>query len=989
MSKSLVLSLIWLIIGLIIQPGFAQDNSAKIDALLQEHLNQKPDQYHPILVSLQDQVDVQALRESFTRLRSGKHERATTVVSQLQSKAEQTQPPLIQKIRAFGGFRDGSLTSLWIANGLYLEASPALINYLSQLDQVRYIEWDAPVRLEKSKSSTAFLEPGIAEPALKSMNVHKLWAMGYTGYGTKVMIIDSGVDVMHPALRSQANYNTESRARSTSGSLVGDYSDEHGTAVAGAIVGLDRINRDTLGPAFNARYIDGPSSNLVNSNGDFEGSVRTAYSNLQYALNPDGDVSTSDDIPDVVNNSWGLADNSSQFNCNSSIYRDVLASLNAVGVSVIFAAGNDGPDPGSVNFPAALSINDYVPLSVGATDAGDVISDFSGRGPSNCGNGIQSIKPEVVAPGQQIRTTSLFGRYSRISGTSFSTPYVAGVLLLLKEAFPALSGEKLQEAVIESAKDLGTVGIDNAYGYGKVDALAAFNYLVDQGFDPADPVSANNDVILAAAATRNQDCGSQTDLELTVINEGTTTIRTFTITIRQGNTFDLINQVTWNGEIQPGEIQTIRPGGLAAFLGNYPIQVSLESPNGIADRRSINNSLKMNVNVTNDPLLPVVDPGSATVCRGGQVLLRAQPNGGAQVRWYEESTEGSAIAEGGDFLTPPLQADRIYYSSLFYNNSAGLENRNVGTTTLLTPEAGLQFDALTFFNLNSVKVYAEELGPRIVVLREPNGQTQQRIVNITKTGEQRVNLNFNIEPGSDYELVVTVGKGLSITTTNVNYPRTLDNVVRIKKGVGTVSTFYPFFYDWDITYEYVCGRIAVPISVSDDLAPPVSFSLTQENGNSPEVRFQDESTGAMAWNWQFGDGGQSDQENPIHTYTAAGTYTVSLTITNADGCDNTTTREVTVDEATSTAEQRRLGQQVTVIPNPARSRTTIRYAFDDLRPLDFTLTDIAGRSILQRKEGLQKEGAFDLDISALAPGTYFLIIQSGPYRASKKLIVLD
>jgi hypothetical protein len=145
----------------------------------------------------------------------------------------------------------------------------------------------------------------------------------------------------------------------------------------------------------------------------------------------------------------------------------------------------------------------------------------------------------------------------------------------------------------------------------------------------------------------------------------------------------------------------------------------------------------------------------------------------------------------------------------------------------------------------------------------------------------------------------------------------------------------------------------------------------------------------MAWNWQFGDGGQSDQENPIHTYTAAGTYTVSLTITNADGCDNTTTREVTVDEATSTAEQRRLGQQVTVIPNPARSRTTIRYAFDDLRPLDFTLTDIAGRSILQRKEGLQKEGAFDLDISALAPGTYFLIIQSGPYRASKKLIVLD
>ncbi len=989
MSKSLVPSLIWLIIGLMVHTGSAQDRSHKIDALLQEQMAQKPGQYHPILVSLQDRVDVQALQESFTRLRSGKHERATILVEQLQAKAGQTQPALIQKIRSYGGFREGSISSLWIANGLYLEASSALINYLGGLDQVRYIEWDAPVRLEKSEGVAAFLEPGIAEPALKSMNVDKLWAKGYTGYGTKVMIIDSGVDIMHPALRSQANYNTESRARSTSGSIVGDYSDEHGTAVAGAILGLDRINRDTIGPAFNARYIDGPSSNLVNSAGDFEGSVRTAYSNLQYALNPDGDVSTSDDIPDVINNSWGLADNSSQFNCNNSIYRDVIGSLNAVGVSVIFAAGNDGPDPGSVNFPGALSLNDYVPMSVGATDAGDIVSDFSGRGPSNCGTGTQAIKPEVVAPGQQIRTTTPFGRYSRISGTSFSTPYASGVVLLLKEAFPTLNGQKLQEAVIESAKDLGTAGVDNAYGFGKVDALAAFNYLVDQGFNPADPISANNDVILASAATRNQDCGSQTDLELTVINEGTTTIRTFTITVRQANTFDLINQTTWDGEIQPGEVKTIRPGGLAAFLGNYPIQVSLESPNGSADRRSFNNSLKMNINVTNDPLLPVVDPGSATVCRGGQVLLRAQPDGGGHVRWYDEPTGGSVIAEENEFLTPSLNADRIYYSSLFYNNSAGLENRNVGTTTLLTPEAGLQFDALTSFNLNSVKVYADELGPRIVVLREPNGQTQQRIVNITKTGEQRVDLNFNIDPGTDYELVVTVGKGLSITTTNVNYPRTLDNVVRIKKGVGTVSTFYPFFYDWDVTYEYVCGRIPVPISVSDDLAPPVNFSFTQDSGNGPQVSFQDESTGAMSWQWDFGDGGQSDEENPVHTYTATGTYTVSLTIANADGCENTTIREITVDNVTSTAEQRRLAQQVTISPNPVQSRTTIHYALDDLRPLGFTLTDIAGRAILHREAGRHKEGTIELNLSAFAPGTYFLIIQSGPYRASKKLIKLD
>ena len=81
------------------------------------------------------------------------------------------------------------------------------------------------------------------------------------------------------------------------------------------------------------------------------------------------------------------------------------------------------------------------------------------------------------------------------------------------------------------------------------------------------------------------------------------------------------------------------------------------------------------------------------------------------------------------------------------------------------------------------------------------------------------------------------------------------------------------------------------ITVTDSPQPPVAeFTSDVTSGDVPlAVQFTDQSTGAPAsWSWDFGDGGTSTQQNPSHTYNSAGTYTVSLTVTNAQGSDTET-----------------------------------------------------------------------------------------------------
>jgi serine protease AprX len=345
-----------------------------------------------------------------------------------------------------------NFTPIWIFNGFSVTATSDVINELAQQPDVLSITSDA-VEIVPAL--------GPAEANIELVNAPALWSLGDFGQGIVVANMDSGVDLNHPELaaRWRGNSNSWFDPYGQHPGLPTDISG-HGTETMGVMVAGDTAGT-TVGIAPGAQWI---AARIFDDSG---GSTATAiHLGFQWLLDPDNNPST-DDAPDVVNNSWTYA--------NPGCYLDFepdLQALRAAGILPIFAAGNGGPYTNTSYSPA----NNPSAFAVGAINNNSLVYGYSSRGPTTCG-GSTGPYPELVAPGVNIRTTDLLGGYSTVSGTSLASPHVAGGLALLLSMNRNLSAAEQQSLLLNSSIDLGATGPDNVYGYGRLNILAAFNLL--------------------------------------------------------------------------------------------------------------------------------------------------------------------------------------------------------------------------------------------------------------------------------------------------------------------------------------------------------------------------------------------------------------------------------------------------------------------------------------------------------------------------------
>ena len=348
---------------------------------------------------------------------------------------------------------------------------------------------------------------------VQSVKADQVWALGYTGKGVGVAILDSGVDgLYHPGLlypsKTTANVKYAGSMRdlvtfdegepSVGGELFVDNvansetSVGHGTHVAGIAAG------DGSGSSTGIYTGVAPGANLIGIGAGDILFIFWILAGFDYILEHQQDFNIQ-----VVNNSWG---SSGEFDPNDPINR-ATKKVHDAGIAVVFAAGNEGPDQNTLNpysaAPWVISVaagcktvtdpTNSISHCVDPQGRASVLADFSSRGIP----GSSLYHPDITAPGVHIvsaRASTGFvlnaldanhdasicnislqhaDHYTCASGTSMAAPHVAGIIALMEEASKGtLTPDGALNALTKTARRLDGFG-EWEVGAGYADALAA------------------------------------------------------------------------------------------------------------------------------------------------------------------------------------------------------------------------------------------------------------------------------------------------------------------------------------------------------------------------------------------------------------------------------------------------------------------------------------------------------------------------------------
>jgi len=255
-----------------------------------------------------------------------------------------------------------------------------------------------------------------------------------TGSGSvTIAIVDTGADLFHPDL---------------SGKLVSGYDfvnndnnpqDDHGHGTHVAGIAAARTNNDAgvAGLSWGAKIMP------VKALDDYgKGGSEDVAEGIIYAANNGADI---------INLSLGGA-------ASPPVLKDAVEYAHDLGCIVVAATGNNNS---SISYPARYA----EVIAVAATDSNDQRASFSNYGP----------EVDVAAPGVSIRSTYWWGgsTYEWLNGTSQASPHVAGLAALIWSVNPGLSNTQVESIIKQTADDLGAVGRDNYYGFGRINTRRA------------------------------------------------------------------------------------------------------------------------------------------------------------------------------------------------------------------------------------------------------------------------------------------------------------------------------------------------------------------------------------------------------------------------------------------------------------------------------------------------------------------------------------
>jgi len=404
-----------------------------------------------------------------------------------------------------------------------------------------------------------------------------------------VAVIDTGVLSNHPDLQGQlvAGYDfIQDPDNAADGDGIDDdpfdvgddangNSSFHGTHVSGTIAAASDNSNGVAGVAWGAKVMP------LRALGRFGGTDYDIEQAVRFAAQLPNDSGT---IPDqkaaVINLSLGGP-------TNSTNPTEAFRLAREAGVIVVAASGNEGSN--GLNYPASL---DGV-VSVSATTIRDSLAPYS-----NFGNTIDIAAPggnfsDVNGDGYADGILSTVGSdangpiqlgYAFYQGTSMASPHIAGVVALMKSVYPGLTPNDFDQLLEngELTDDLGTLGRDNQFGYGLVNAYKA--------------VTAARNMMDAPAELRPPLATAQP----TALNFGAAAV---SMELNISNAGDGVLQISQINNDSSGWLNVTALSVDANGLGRYLVQVDRQALPAQTQTYSANITITTSVNVITIPVL--------------------------------------------------------------------------------------------------------------------------------------------------------------------------------------------------------------------------------------------------------------------------------------------------------------------------------------------------------------------------------------------------
>ncbi|WP_070121629.1 S8 family peptidase [Bacillus marinisedimentorum] len=372
------------------------------------------------------------------------------------------------------------LENIGITNGIMMESLP-MAGVTADVSQIKALASSPAVRSIHENKKLKYLNADATElTGVDKVRTDKSMqkangGMPFTGKGVGVVVNDSGVDGTHKdhelGENLVQNVMGSTNLNAISGILPISYTENvpntdtnsgHGTHVAGTVGGTGAMSGGKYEGA-------APGADMIGYGSGAALFVLDGIGGFDYALTHQAKYNIR-----IITNSWG---SSGGFDPNDPIN---IASKMAYdrGITVLFAAGNEGPGENTHN-PYAKA--PWV-ISVAAGEKDGTLADFSSRGTKGAG-GTFTIdgeewtwedRPTVTAPGVDIISTRVIAPvsslaatddiegidpahlpyYTTMSGTSMATPHAAGVAALMLEANPSLSPGEIKEIFQETATNM-------------------------------------------------------------------------------------------------------------------------------------------------------------------------------------------------------------------------------------------------------------------------------------------------------------------------------------------------------------------------------------------------------------------------------------------------------------------------------------------------------------------------------------------------------